>query len=180
MRFSVSAFAARFWKGEKLVSTEANRTIAATPMNGAVNGAIPHPRSTSGTYVADTYSGDLTATSGGTPALANDGEPAGLARVTLAMRPAPVPPPAPGRLVGICAWAAAIGIVGLILAIRSGYAVLSGAPGWFFPLALITGLSGFATTVAAFFSTTHRRRPWILLGYASATLVVALILIYSL
>ena len=155
------------------MSTEANPRTATT----SVNGAVPHPRSMSGTYVADTYRGDLTATSGGTPALANDGETAGLARVTLAMRPTRAQPPAAGRLVGVCAWAAAIGIIGLVLAIRSGYAVMSGTPGWFFPLALITGLSGFAATVAAFFNTANGRRPWVLLGLASMTLVVALILV---
>lgn len=156
------------------MSTDANRTIATTP---STNGAVPHARSAPGTYVADSYAGDLGVMTGGAPKLADDGEPAGLARVTLAMRPAPVESPAPGRLVGLSAWAAVIGIVGLMLGVRSFFAVVSGAPGWFFPLAALTGLVGFASTVASFFAARQGTRPWILLGVATITIIFALVLV---
>ncbi|HEY7175543.1 MAG TPA: hypothetical protein VH442_11555 [Micromonosporaceae bacterium] len=159
------------------MSTDANRTITIPSTNGSVPQPVPQPRTGPGTYVADTYTGDLGTTVTGAPKLANDGEPAGLARVTMAMRRAPKQPPAPGRLVGLCAWAAVIGIIGLMLGVWSGVAVLSGAPGWFFPLAAVTGLVGFTSTVASYFAARDGRRPWVLLGIASVTLIVALILV---
>lgn len=155
------------------MSSEATRTIATEDEKAA----IPQPRPQSGTYVAETYTGDVRATPGGVPALANDGEPAGLARVRLAMRPDPQRPPAPGRLAGLCAWAAVIALIGLILGIRSGFAAVGGAPGWFVPLAVLTGLIGFGSTVASFFTAHHPRMPWILLGIASVTLIIATVLV---
>jgi len=119
--------------------------VGSAKVGGAKVGSIPPARTKPGTYIAETYAGDLDATMGGTPVVAHDGEPAGLARVTLAMRPDTKQPPAPGRLVGLCAWAAVIGIIGLVLAIRSAFAIISGAPGWFAPLAAIVGLIGFSS-----------------------------------
>ena len=102
-----------------------------------------------GTYVADSFTGDVTATMGGTFALAHDGEPAGLARVTLAMRtPVRKESPAPRRLVGLCAWAAVLGILGAILAIRAAVGVMIGTPAWFLPTAAIDRHGR------------RRRRPW--------------------
>jgi hypothetical protein len=149
-------------------------------VGGAKVGGIPPARTKPGTYIAETYAGDLDATMGGTPVVANDGEPAGLARVTLAMRPDTKQPPAPGRLVGLCAWAAVIGIIGLVLAIRSAFAIISGAPGWFAPVAAIVGLIGFSSTLGAFVTARWRIAPWALLGVASLTIIVALILVLTL
>jgi hypothetical protein len=143
-------------------------------------GRIPPARTKPGTYIGETYAGDLDATMGGTPVVANDGEPAGLARVTLAMRPETKEPPAPGRLVGLCAWAAVIGIIGLVLGIRSAFAIISGAPGWFAAIAPIVGLVGFTSTLGAFVTARWRTAPWALLGVASLTIIVALILVLAL
>jgi hypothetical protein len=168
------------------VSSDATRTAIGQAATGSAKvgsskvGRIPPTRSKPGTYIADTYAGDLDATIGGTPVVANDGEPAGLARVTLAMRPETKQPPAPGRLVGLCAWAAVIGIIGLVLAIRSAFAIISGAPGWFAPLAAIVGLIGFSSTLGAFVTARWRIAPWALLGVASLTIIVALILVLNL
>jgi hypothetical protein len=172
------------------VSSDATRTVAGQAATGGAKvggsakvgskpkvGNIPPARTQPGTYIGETYAGDLGATMGGTPVVANDGEPAGLARVTLAMRPETKQPPAPGRLVGLCAWAAVIGIIGLVLAIRSALAILSGAPAWFAPIAAIVGLLGFTSTLGAFVTARWRIAPWALLGLASATIVVALILV---
>lgn len=154
--------------------------VGSAKVGGAKVGTIPPARTKPGTYIAETYAGDLDATMGGTPVVANDGEPAGLARVTLAMRPETKQPPAPGRLVGLCAWAAVIGIIGLVLAIRSAFAIISGAPGWFAPLAAIVGLIGFSSTLGAFVTARWRIAPWALLGVASLTIIVALILVLTL
>jgi hypothetical protein len=173
------------------VSSDATRTAVGQPATGSAKvgnakagnakvGSIPLARTKPGTYIAETYAGDLDATMGGTPVVANDGEPAGLARVTLAMRPDTKQPPAPGRLVGLCAWAAVIGLIGLVLAIRSAFAIISGAPGWFAPIAAIVGLIGFSSTLGAFITARWRVAPWALLGVASLTIIVALILVLAL
>lgn len=168
------------------MSSDATRTAVGQAATGSAQvgsakvGSIPAARTKPGTYIAETYAGDLDATIGGTPVVANDGEPAGLARVTLAMRPDTKQPPAPGRLVGLCAWAAVIGIVGLVLAIRSAFAIMAGAPGWFTPIAAIAGLVGFSSTLGAFVTARWRIAPWALLGVASLTIIVALILVLAL
>jgi len=168
------------------VSSDATRTAVGQAASGSAKvssakvGSIPSARTKPGTYIAETYAGDLDATIGGTPVVANDGEPAGLARVTLAMRPDTKQPPAPGRLVGLCAWAAVIGLIGLVLAIRSAFAIISGAPGWFAPIAAIVGLIGFSSTLGAFVTARWRIAPWALLGVASLTIIVALILVLAL
>ena len=175
------------------MSSDATRTVGAPAATGTAKvggasttgrrarvGSVPLSRTKPGTYIAETYTGDLDATMGGSPVVANDGEPAGLARVTLAMRPETTQPPAPGRLVALCAWAALIGIFGLVLAIRSGVAVVAGAPGWFAPIAALVGLVGFAATLGAFITARWQRIPWVLLGVASVTIIVALVLVLNL
>jgi hypothetical protein len=130
--------------------------------------SIPRP---TGTYVADNFTGDVAATMGGTFALAQDGEPAGLARVTMAMRePVRSDSPAPGRLIGLAGWAAALGILGAILAIRAGIGMLVGAPSWFFPTETAIGIVGVGLTMAAFLTARIKNLPWLLLGFASTAL----------
>jgi hypothetical protein len=129
-----------------------------------------------GTYVAETYAGDISQTMGGSPALARDGEPAGLARVTLAMRPARKESPAPRRLVGLCSWAAAIGILGLFMAIRAAVAVMLGTPSWYVPAVSIIAVAGVAATMGAFLAARARVLPWVLLGAATTSLAVSLVL----
>ena len=129
-----------------------------------------------GTYVADSFSGDIAATMGGTFALAHDGEPAGLARVTMAMRtPGRKESPAPRRLIGLCSWAAAIGILGTILAIRAAVAVMIGTPSWYLPTAGIIALFGILATMGSFLTARARVVPFALLGAATASLAGALI-----
>lgn len=129
------------------------------------------------TYVADSFAGEADMTSGGSPVLAQDGEPAGLARVTLAMRtPAESLPPAPRRLVGLCSWAAAVGILGVIIAIRAVVATIIGTSAWFPITAGAVGLIGVVATMGSFVTARREHTPWALLSIASLTLIVATIL----
>ncbi len=158
----------------------AGRAPVRTAKSGTGTGAVPRGRTHAGTYVADTYDGDMTATSGGTPTLAHDGEPAGLARVTLAMQPTEEQvAPAPGRLVGLCSWAAAVGILGAIIAVWAGIVQLTGPPAWFLPTAAVLGIAGVGLTVAAFFTARQRIIPWALLGLATCTLGAAIFVIIT-
>jgi hypothetical protein len=154
----------------RLAAGRASVNAIGRPASGT---AVPAPR-THAAYIGETFHGDMTATSGGTPVLAQDGEPAGLARVTLAMQPnADKEPPAPRRLIGLCSWAAAIGILGAILAVWAGIVQLTGPPAWFLPTAGALGVFGVGLTVAAFFTARRRVIPWALLGLASCTLGAA-------
>jgi hypothetical protein len=129
------------------------------------------------TYIADSFAGDADMTSGGSPILAQDGEPAGLARVTLAMRtPVEKLPPAPRRLVGLCSWAAAIGILGVIIGIRAVVVTIIGAAAWFPVTAAIIGVVGLVATMGAFVTARRAQVPWVLLSIASLTLIIASIL----
>jgi hypothetical protein len=164
------------------VTAGTNGTARGTATPGTAtlpqNGGVPRVRVSTGTYVGDAYAGDTALTSGGTPALAHDGEPAGLARVTLAMRaPVDKPSPAPRRLVGLCAWAAAVGILGALIAVWAGIEFMLGAPAWFLPVAGAIGVTGVGLTVGAFFAARKPTVPWALLGGASCMLIAAVYVI---
>ncbi len=154
------------------------RPVSATPVDQRVpiETIGPDAPGSRGTYVADSFTGDIAMTMGGTFALAHDGEPAGLARVTMAMRtPARPDSPAPRRLIGLSLWAAALGILGVILAIRDAIGILVGAPHYFLPLIAILGIVGVALTMGGFLTARARVLPWTLMGLATCTLGGALI-----
>jgi hypothetical protein len=82
------------------------------------------------------------------------------------------PPPDTRRMLGICAWAAALGIFGLAIAARALLAVALGAPpGWYEPTVICVGLLGMALTAAAYLAVQHPRLPWVLLGAATVPLI---------
>jgi hypothetical protein len=90
--------------------------------------------------------------------------------------PAPDDPaPGLGRMLGVCAWAAALGVVGLAVAARALVALLGDeAPGWYEPTVLAGGVAGLALTAAAFLAVHHAWLPWALLSAATVPLVVNL------
>jgi hypothetical protein len=72
------------------------------------------------------------------------------------------------RLLGVCAWAAALGFIGLIIGLRIVFGMFTHIPMWYLLVAFALGVPGIAATVAAF-ATLHRDRlPWQLLGVATA------------
>ncbi len=88
--------------------------------------------------------------------------------------PARVGPPA-RRLIAVCAWAALLGFLGVIIALRGLFAILaSHPPAWYEPALIVLGLGGIALTVAAFLAVRQRYTPWGLLGLASGALVASL------
>ena len=81
------------------------------------------------------------------------------------------------QLIGVCGWAAILGVVGLVVGIRGFVGDLLGAaPGWYEPAMIAVGLVGIGLTVGAFVTVHRRRTPYILLGAASLVLVYAMTL----
>jgi hypothetical protein len=85
------------------------------------------------------------------------------------------PAPRPARLVGICGWVAALGLLGLPVGGRAAVAIITDAgPAWFGPVVVLVGVLGLVVTAAGF-ATIHRRRlPWLLLAAGSLLLVANL------
>jgi hypothetical protein len=79
------------------------------------------------------------------------------------------------QLVGVCVWAAVIGGVALITAMRAIIGSIGATPpSWYQPWVIAVGLSGLALTVAAFVTVNRRWAPFALLGAASVLVIVAI------
>jgi hypothetical protein len=92
-----------------------------------------------------------------------------------------VPAPHPARMLGICAWVAVLGLVGLLVAGRSSVAIVTGAaPAWFEPTVLTVGVLGMALSGATFAAIHRRRLPWLLLAVATTLLAANLSLTLTL
>jgi hypothetical protein len=81
------------------------------------------------------------------------------------------PAPASNRLAAICAWAAALGLGGMAVALRAFVGLISTGAGWYAPTVITIGVLGIGATIGAFASIHRRRLPLILLGVATATLI---------
>ena len=81
------------------------------------------------------------------------------------------------QLMGVCGWAALLGVVGLVVGIRGFIGDLVGAaPDWYEPAMIAVGFIGIALTVGAFITVQRRRMPYALLGGATVVLVYAMTL----
>jgi hypothetical protein len=83
------------------------------------------------------------------------------------------PTPDNGQLVGICAWATALGLAGLLIAIRGLVGIIGGyTASWYEPALVSVGMVGIVLTVLAFMAIQRRYLPWIMLGAATVALGV--------
>jgi len=81
------------------------------------------------------------------------------------------------QLMGVCGWAAILGLVGLVVGARGFIADLGGnTPGWYEPSLAAVGAAGIGLTIAAFISVRRRRLPYVLLGGATLALIYAILL----
>lgn len=79
------------------------------------------------------------------------------------------------QLMGVCGWAAVLGGISFIIAIRGIWGSLTAdPPGWYTPSATLVGLVGIALTVGSFVTVERRRTPWTLLSAATAFLIAAM------
>ena len=105
-------------------------------------------------------------------------QPSGLSSVTGAFRRRQAPSGGPKlrTLAGLAGWAAALGMVGLVVGVRGLILILvSQVPHWFEPTLVIMGLVGIALTAAAFLTIRYRYVPWVLLGLSTVVLIAAAI-----
>jgi hypothetical protein len=81
------------------------------------------------------------------------------------------------QLIGVCGWAAVLGGISLIVAIRGIWgSITTNPPGWYQPSVTLVGLIGIALTVGSFATVERRRTPWTLLSAATAFLIAAMTL----
>jgi hypothetical protein len=81
------------------------------------------------------------------------------------------PAPTLRHLATVCAWAAVLGLGGMIVALRAFVGLVADHRGWYGPTVITIGLVGLASTIGAFASVHRRRTPIILLSLATVALV---------
>lgn len=97
---------------------------------------------------------------------------AGQVRTNLRLPDRETQAPHPVRLAGICAWAALLGLAGLLVAARVAVAIIAGtSPGWYEPAVVAVGVLGIALTACAFAAVHRPRVPWLLLTAATLPLM---------
>lgn len=82
------------------------------------------------------------------------------------------PRPANRQIAAVCAWAAALGLGGMGVALRAFVGLITHYRGWYAPTVITLALVGLACTIGAFASVHRRRLPFALLGAASAVLLL--------
>ncbi|WP_433051549.1 hypothetical protein [Dactylosporangium sp. CS-033363] len=82
------------------------------------------------------------------------------------------PRPDNRQIAAVCAWAAALGLGGMAVALRAFVGLIAEYRVWYGPVVITIGLLGLACTIAAFASVHRRRLPYALLGAASVSLLV--------
>ncbi|MGH3712896.1 MAG: hypothetical protein ACRDT4_05470 [Micromonosporaceae bacterium] len=81
------------------------------------------------------------------------------------------------HLVGLCAWAAGLTLIGLLVGLWAMLRLMSyDTPGWFEPIIVLTGLSGIGLAIASFVTIDRKTTPWALMGGSTAVLILAIIL----
>lgn len=81
------------------------------------------------------------------------------------------------HLVALCAWAAALTLIGLMVGLWAMLRLMSlTTPGWYEPVIVVTGLAGIGLAIASFVTADRKRTPWALMGGSTAVLLLAIIL----
>ncbi len=79
------------------------------------------------------------------------------------------------HLMGLCAWAAAVTLLGLAVGIWVMIQLMShGIPGWYEPVIVLTGLAGVGLEIAAFVNMDKGNLPWALMGGSTLMLFLSI------
>jgi len=106
------------------------------------------------------------------PFAANLGDAGPLFRGALAAKE---PPVRMRHLMGLCAWAAAVTVLGIAIALWVMIRLMtSGTPGWYEPVIVSTGLAGVALEIAAFVNLDKGNLPWYLMGGSTLVLFLSI------
>ncbi len=116
----------------------------------------------------------------GSPGVAPGAGTTGVSTVTGVFRRPTIPRqrgPKLRTLAGLAAWAAALGLGGLVMGIRGLIIIIATRPPhWYEPTMIVMGLVGIALTAGAFLTVQHRHAPWALLGLSSVDLLTSMII----
>lgn len=81
------------------------------------------------------------------------------------------------HLIALCAWAATLTLLGLLVGLWAMLRLMSNeTPGWYEPVIVLTGLSGVGLAIASFVTADRKQTPWALMGGSTAVLLLAIIL----
>jgi hypothetical protein len=81
------------------------------------------------------------------------------------------------HLMALCAWAAAVTVLGLFVGLWAMLKLMSyGTPGWYEPIIILTALAGIGLEIASFITADRPRTPWILMGGSTGVLFLAIAL----
>ncbi|MGH8879637.1 MAG: hypothetical protein ACRD0P_20190 [Stackebrandtia sp.] len=83
------------------------------------------------------------------------------------------------RLIGVSAWALALGACGFVLGFVAMIRMIGDVPVWFEPVFIASGVIGLALIIAAFVTVQYHRLPWLLLGSSTVLLLVGVVLLGS-
>lgn len=81
------------------------------------------------------------------------------------------------RLAGVATWALALVLAGSASAIVGLFHIFGDGPSWFTPAFITTGVVGMLLTMMAFATLRFKGVPWMFMAAASATLLVAFVLL---
>ncbi|WP_213454467.1 hypothetical protein [Rhizomonospora bruguierae] len=146
---------------------------------------VPMARTTTGGRADSTADSPSAAGLAGAAGDTGAGRSAGTGGLTPGQRPYAMlrlpgihdPAPHPHRLLGMCAWATALGVVGLAVAVNAMFTIIADTAAWWFQPAVVSaGLVGIGLAAGAFMAVHRRRLPWLMLAAATAMLALTIAL----
>ncbi|WP_412541818.1 hypothetical protein R8Z50_04495 [Longispora sp. K20-0274] len=88
-------------------------------------------------------------------------------------------PPPQRILAGVSVWAFVLALGGVVVGVAALVRIIAGAPGWFEPVIILTGIVGMGFTVAGFATVRRALIPWAVLGAGTLTLIIGAIMTAS-
>jgi hypothetical protein len=86
-----------------------------------------------------------------------------------------IPAPRLRQIAGVSGWAALLGVLGLLVAVRALLGIIGGAPTWYEPTMIVIGLSGIAAATIGFLTVHIRVIPWLAMTASSVALLASIV-----
>lgn len=81
------------------------------------------------------------------------------------------------RLIGVSAWALALGACGFVLGFVAMIRMIGEVPAWFKPSFIASGVVGLALIIGGFVTVQYHRVPWLLLGASTVLLLAGVVML---